>query len=165
MVLFLILFVIFIYVLESSFLIYLPLKGFRVDLLLLFVISYSFTQNRERGAFVGFCVGLLQDLAMGNFFGINIFSKMLIGFTCGTFSACVFRDLFFLPIWASALATSVQYLLYIVFMLLLGYRFDWFLHVEHIFLPMLFFNMLFSFPMQYMINLLRKYLERDKYKV
>ena len=71
------------YILQTSFLNLFSFKNINVDLILLLTVSYSLTHGSRKGAFVGFCGGLLQDIASGTFLGFNTFSKMIIGFIFG----------------------------------------------------------------------------------
>jgi rod shape-determining protein MreD len=74
---------------------FISIHGISADLLLLFVVSVSFQKGSRNGSLVGFLSGLLQDLATGTFFGINIFIKMIVGYVCGRFSKQVFKEQFF----------------------------------------------------------------------
>ncbi len=89
------------YVLQSSFLPLIFFHGIGPDLLLLLTISYAFLKGNKLGSFMGFLLGLFEDLATGSFLGVNIFINMLVGFGCGIFSNRVLRDSFILPIAAS----------------------------------------------------------------
>ena len=72
------------YVLQSSFLPLVFFHGIGPDLLLLLTISYAFLKGNKLGSFMGFLLGLFEDLATGSFLGVNIFINMLVGFGCGT---------------------------------------------------------------------------------
>ena len=96
-------FVLILYVIQSSLLPFISIHGISADLLLLFVVSLSFQKGRRNGALIGFLSGLLQDLATGTFFGINVFIKMIVGYVCGRFSRQVYKEQFFLVIVAVCL--------------------------------------------------------------
>ena len=72
-------FMLLLYVGQSSLLPFIAFHGVSADLLLLLVVSVAFLRGAKVGALVGFLAGLLQDLATGTFFGVDIFAKMLIG--------------------------------------------------------------------------------------
>lgn len=139
-------FVLMLYVLQSSLLPLLAYRGISVDILLLLVVSYSFLRGHKQGVFMGFMAGLLQDLATGTFFGVNIFAKMAIGYGCGYFSRRLFEEQLMLPLMAVATSTVVHYLITLVFFLLLGYMVDLFQHWQLFLLPMLLYNMVFALP-------------------
>ena len=140
------------YVIQSAFLPLISYHGIGPDLLLLLVVSFSFLRGVRPGIFMGFLVGLLQDLATGTFFGMDIFSKMLVGACCGAFSNRVFKEQFFLPIFSSLAATMMNYLSLAVVVLLLGYRFNPILHLQMFLLPMLCYNVLFAWPMHLLVH-------------
>lgn len=130
------------YVIQVSLLPLIAFHGVTADLLLIAVVSLSFQRGGRLGGFVGFCAGLLQDLTMGSFFGINCLAKMLVGYTCGSFSkqVTIFN-------WLSVLlSTLVHYGVWLVCLLLMGYRLNLGEHLRFALLPMLLFNVLFAWP-------------------
>ncbi len=134
------------FVVQSSLLPMVAYSGISPDLLLLMVVSISFLKGSRMGVFMGFLAGLLQDLLTGTFFGVNIFSKMLIGYIGGIFSNRVFKEQVFLPLFASLLATVFNYAVLLLIMLLLGYSYSMPSHLEKVLLPMLWYNVLFAVP-------------------
>ena len=134
------------FVVQASFLPLLSYGGISPDLMLLLVVSMSFLQGSRMGVFMGFLAGLLQDLVTGTFFGVNIFSKMLIGYIGGIFSNRVFKEQVFLPLFASVLATGLNYVIVLLIMLLLGYSYSMPSHLETVLLPMLWYNVLLAVP-------------------
>lgn len=152
------LFIIVLYVLQTS---VLPLAGWReisADLLLVAIVSVSFYYGNLWGAFLGFMAGLLQDLATGTFFGVDIFSKMLIGYACGTFSRNVFKEQALLPVISVIIASAANYFIILLFMILLGYRFDWMQQLSGLLLPMMMYNAVFAFPIYFCVQRLSAWL-------
>ena len=138
--------ILLLYVVQSSNLPYVSVHGISADLLMLFVVSFSFQNGSKNGAFIGFVSGLLQDLATGTFFGINIFIKMLVGYVCGKFSKQVFKEQVFLVVVAVALASTFHYTVSVAIMFMLGYYFNLLMHFNTVFIPMILFNVVFSLP-------------------
>jgi rod shape-determining protein MreD len=134
------------YVLQSGFFPLLAYHGISVDLLLLSVMSFGLLKGSKSGVLMGFMAGVLQDAASGTFFGMNIFSKMIIGYLCGSVANRVFKEQFFLPICATVFATLMNYFILAVIVLLLGYRFNLIVHLRLVLLPMLLYNIVFAFP-------------------
>ena len=134
------------FVVQASLLPLVSYGGISPDLLLLMVVSISFLRGSRMGVFMGFLAGLLQDLVTGTFFGMNIFSKMLIGYVGGVFSNRVFKEQVFLPLFASALATVLNYAVVLLIMFLLGYSYSIPSHLETVLLPMLWYNVLLAVP-------------------
>lgn len=145
-------FVMAVFVMQSSFLPIIHYNGVGPDLLLLILASYAFFKGSRMGCFMGFLLGLFQDLATGTFFGVNTFTKMIIGYGCGIFSKRILRDSFILPISASIMSTAAAYLISGSIMLLLGYKFNILIHVTTHLVPMLCYNILLSYPMHAMVR-------------
>ena len=74
-----ILFFLALFVLQFSFLPLISIYGIVPDLLLLATVSFSFLRGSVWGAFVGFALGMVQDLSTGSFFGLNAFLMTLVG--------------------------------------------------------------------------------------
>ena len=143
------LYVIVLYVIQSSLLPLIAWHEISADLLLAAVVSVSFLRGSGEGVAFGFCAGLLQDLATGTFFGVNIFSKMVIGYGCGAFTRHFFKEQFFLPLFSVITASIANYFIILMFMILLGYRFDWKEQLSGLLLPMTVFNAIFAFPVHF----------------
>lgn len=139
-------FVMGLYVLQSSILPLLSYHGISPNLMLLLTVSYAFLRGMRYGTLMGFCAGLLQDLATGTFFGIDVFSFMAIGCICGKFSDQVFKEQLFLPLTVSLVATAAHYFILAFFMFLLGFRFHFILHMQSVLLPMLCYQFVFAYP-------------------
>jgi rod shape-determining protein MreD len=58
----------------------------------------------------------------------------------------VFKEQFFLPVSASLVAAAVNYFILAALMLLLGYRFNLLLQMQHVLLPMLIYQLAFAYP-------------------
>lgn len=140
------------FVVQSSFLPIIHYEGIGPDLLLLIIGSYSFLNGSRLGCYAGFLIGLFQDIATGTFFGINAFSKLLIGYWCGIFSNRVLQDSFLLPISASVVSTVASYFMMGVIMFLLGYSFNPLIHITTHLVPMLCYNMVFAYPVHVFVH-------------
>lgn len=140
------LYVIVLYVIQSSILPLLAWREISADLLLVAVVSVSFLQGSRAGVTFGFFAGLLQDLATGTFFGVDIFSKMVIGYGCGAFARHFFKEQYLLPVFSVIAASAANYFIILLFMILLGYRFDWMEQISGLLLPMTAFNAIFAIP-------------------
>jgi rod shape-determining protein MreD len=150
------------YIIQSSLLPLVAYNGISPDLLLLLVVSLGFLQGRRLGVFIGFLVGLLQDLVTGSFFGVNIFSKMLLGYASGVFSNRVFKEQAFLPLFASILASMINYFVILLIMVLLGYRFNLAAHLQSVLLPMVWYNVLLAVPMHRFVSVMCERLTEKK---
>ena len=140
------LFMVVLYVLQSSVIPLIAWHEISADLLLVAVVSVSMLKGSREGVMFGFLAGLLQDLATGTFFGVDIFSKMVIGYGCGAFSRHFIKEQFFLPVFAVVAASVANYFIILMFMMLMGYRFEWMEQVSGLLLPMAAYNTVFALP-------------------
>lgn len=62
------------------------------NLLLIFVVSFSFLRGDTEGAIIGFFTGLLIDMFFSRFLGLNAFIYMMVGFMTGNISAEFYKD-------------------------------------------------------------------------
>ena len=154
--------VIFLYVLQSSILPLLAFHGVSPNLMLLLVVSFAFLRGPYYGVLMGFCVGLMQDLATGTFFGIDVFSYMLISFICGKFSGQVFKDQLFLPVFASIVAAILHYFTLAAFMFLLGYHFNLMMHAQNTLLPMMCYQFVMAYPIHKLVCWMDRYIRDGK---
>ncbi len=152
-------FLCFLFVLQTSFLPHFSLNGISANLMLILTVSWGLLYGTRRGAFMGFMAGMLQDLATGMFFGMDIFSLTIIGYITGAFSRNVFKDPVFLPALVTIWASIAHYFFILVFMLLLGHRFSLF-YVVKTFFSVLFLNILFSYPIYRTTSFLRARLKK-----
>lgn len=155
-------FVLLLYVGQSSLLPFIAFHGVSADLLLLLVVSVAFLRGAKVGALVGFLAGLLQDLATGTFFGVDIFAKMLIGYGCGHFSRRLFKEQMMLPLMAVVAATGLQYAIWLIFSWLLGYSVPLLTHWRHLLLPMLAHNVVFALPVHVSVSKLSTWMQEKK---
>ena len=146
---FFVLFFLGLFVLQLSFLPLIAIYGIVPDLLLLATVSFAFLRGSVWGGFIGFSLGLMEDLSVGSFFGLHAFTLTLIGLFFGRFSDRVFKEQFFLPITASVAATFAQYLISAVIVYLLGYHFNPFLHMGRVLLILLLFQLIFAYPIHW----------------
>lgn len=138
-------------ILQSTIFAMLNYKGTHADILLLVTASAALLNGRDKGAAVGFCAGVLQDLASGTFFGINILPKMLIGYILGSIEKKVFKDSGVLPILASLFVTAASSVLTGVLIFMLGYRVDILIYWLNVMLPLLVFHVVLAYPVHIII--------------
>ena len=138
-------FVLALFVLQTSLFPIFSWNGVSTNFMLVLTVSWSLLYNARRGAFMGFMAGLLQDLATGMFFGMDVFALTVVGYATGAFSRNVFKDPVFLPAMATMWATVAHYVFVLVCMLLLGYHFSLF-YIAKTLLAALCCNILFAYP-------------------
>lgn len=125
----------------------LSIQGIRPDLLLIVVVSASLLYGKEAGVGAGFFAGLLQDLASGNVFGLNLLAKMAVGYLFGLAERKVFKENILLPVLALLLATLLNSAIVMSFVMLSGYKIDIAMSIVHTVLPITLYNMAMAIPM------------------
>ncbi len=150
------------YVLQASILPLIAYHGISPNLLMLLTVSFAFLHGARYGVLMGFCLGVLQDLATGTFFGVSVFSYMLLGIACGSFSNRVFKEQLFLPVLASIAATAVHYSILTGIMMLMGYSFNLGMHIRNIFFPMMVYQLVFVYPVHRLAYSLEQYIREKK---
>lgn len=107
-------------IIQTTILVDFFVNGLKPDLLLIIVVLTSIILGKHHGVTIGFFSGLLEDLLSGTFFGLNTLVKMFIGFIFGSIEQQVFKEHKLLPLIAMSIATVLNYILSLLFLLLLG---------------------------------------------
>ena len=134
------------YAAQTSLLTYLDYNGVSANLMLAVVVSTAFLRGHFIGVAMGFCVGLLQDLTTGDFFGCTTFAYMTIGLIFGKLSERFVKDQFLVPILATPVATVIYFFMMMTFILMLGYPIDVAASIEKILVPLIFYQIIFALP-------------------
>lgn len=143
-------------VLQCTLLPLLTYNGTHADILLVVVVLASLHLGRKQGAMIGFSAGLLQDLYSGTFIGMNMFSKLLIGYFFGMAERQVFKENIFLPVVAAGAATIVNYCIGACIIALLGYRFNLMENMMAMLVPLLLYNIVLALPIHKLICFLHE---------
>lgn len=89
--------------------------GIRPDMIMLFVIIYTFARNPFKGELFGFVLGLMLDLMSGVLFGLNAFIFTLLGSFITIFQKTVKLANVMVFIIYIVISTIIKYLLYTIF--------------------------------------------------
>jgi len=89
--------------------------GIRPDLVMLFMIIYTFSHGSFKGMIFGFILGFLLDLMSGILFGLNAFIFTLLASFITIFQRTVKLANILVFIFYIIIATTMKYLLYTVF--------------------------------------------------
>ncbi|MEN6326857.1 MAG: rod shape-determining protein MreD [Syntrophomonas sp.] len=90
------------------------IKGNIPDVVLIFVVFFALLNNANRSAGYGFLCGLLEDLYMGRFIGINALSKALTAYAIGRLQGNVFKENILVGVIAVLIGTIINSLLLLV---------------------------------------------------
>lgn len=104
--------------LESTLFGHFTLRGVGPDLLLIFVVFYAIIYGSRKGFSYGFLCGLLEDLYVGRFIGMNALSKGLTAYVIGKLEVNVFKDNLLVGFGGVVLATVFNSILMLLIALL-----------------------------------------------
>ncbi|MDH4129435.1 MAG: hypothetical protein OEV44_11800 [Spirochaetota bacterium] len=111
---------------------YLGLEHAKIDIILILTLYFGYKGGVMMGQSVGFFGGLLEDIFLANIapvniiasksrdFGINMFSKTLIGFTIGKIHTRIYADSFINIYILTAAGTAVNGIIYIILQVLIN---------------------------------------------
>ncbi len=78
--------------LQSTFFSTYSIKGSIPDLMLIFVVFFALFNGSKNAAIYGFLCGLLEDLYMGRFIGMNALAKGATAYLIGNLEGSVFKE-------------------------------------------------------------------------
>ncbi|HHX95545.1 MAG TPA: rod shape-determining protein MreD [Clostridia bacterium] len=107
-------------ILQSTIFHYLKIGGVKPDLLLIIVVLSAVLNGRRTGAAVGFAFGLLEDLLVGKYIGLQALTKMLTGYIIGHLERKIFSDNVLVPIVVGGLGTVIHCVLQFAALLCVG---------------------------------------------
>ncbi|NLB89414.1 MAG: rod shape-determining protein MreD [Syntrophomonadaceae bacterium] len=97
---------------------FLSMKGIIPDMVLIFVVFFALLNGSKNAAIYGFLCGLLEDLYMGRFIGINALSKGITGYVIGMLEGRVFKENLFVGIISVVIGTFTNSLCLIILSLI-----------------------------------------------
>ena len=114
--------------------------GVKPDIVLIIVIVYGLIKGPKAGAILGFFAGLLLDLTLGSFIGLNALVKMVTGYLVGFGETNVFKENLIIPILAVFTASLFnEFLLYLLHTAF-GYQGDFFSVISRNIFPVAIYN-------------------------
>lgn len=94
--------------LQSTIFSFYNIKGTTPDLVLVFVTFFALFNTAEKGSGYAFLCGLLEDLYMGRFIGLNALSKGLTAYIVGRVQGNVFKENIFVGVLGVLVATALN---------------------------------------------------------
>lgn len=104
--------------LQSNLFSYYSIKGTIPDLILVFVTFFALFNRVDQGTIYAFGCGLLEDLYMGRFIGLNALSKGLTAFILGRLEGNVFKENLFVGVISVLVATILNAIFLFIFSVL-----------------------------------------------
>ncbi len=86
------------------------IKGTTPDLVLVFVTFFALFNTAKKGSGYAFFCGLLEDLYMGRFIGLNALSKGLTAYIVSKVQGNVFKENIFVGVLGVLVATALNFL-------------------------------------------------------
>lgn len=108
-------------VLESTIFNEIMIAGVKPDLILIIVILYAIFYGPREGAVVGLFLGLLEDLFLAKYVGINALTKFFIGLIIGSLEKRIYKENFLVPTIALLFGSLIHGLLFIFISNIVGY--------------------------------------------
>lgn len=97
--------------LQSTIFSFYGIKGTLPDLVLVFVVFFALINGARGGTIYGFLCGLLEDLYLGRFIGVNALSKAFTAYLVGHFQDRVFKENILVALIAVFFSTFINSLL------------------------------------------------------
>lgn len=130
--------------LQSTIFHYFSIKGSIPDLVLIFVVFHAVFRGERRGTLYGVFCGLLEDLYMGCFIGVNVLAKGLTGYIMGKAQGNVFKENLWVGIITVVAGTFINSLVVAVLLMANGTVLD--LEVVYSVLYQCLYNLLLAGP-------------------
>jgi len=111
--------------LQSTIFHHFSIKGSIPDLVLIFVVFFALFSGARRGTVYGLLCGLLEDLYMGHFIGMNMLAKGLTGYILGKAQGTVFKENLWVGILSVAAGTIINSLTMAFLLLANGSGMEW----------------------------------------
>lgn len=133
---------IFALLLEGSVFSFFMLEKALPDIFLVMVVSLGFILDERRGALIGLCAGLLQDIIFSSALGFFALAKMMLGYGAGLLGRELYREQLLAPTLLVFMATLThEFLLYFLVsrFMSFGLSVEW--SLSRLFIPKAFYNM------------------------
>ncbi|NLA11308.1 MAG: rod shape-determining protein MreD [Firmicutes bacterium] len=133
---------VFALLIEGSVFSFFMLKKALPDIYLVMVVSLGFILDERRGAAIGLCAGLLQDIIFSSALGFFALAKMVLGYGAGLLGRELYREQLLAPTLLVFAATLLhEFLLYFLVSRLMnfGVPVEW--SLSRLFIPKAFYNM------------------------
>ncbi len=112
------------------------------DIFLVMVVSLGFILDERRGAFIGLCAGLLQDIIFSSALGFFALAKMLLGYGTGLIGRELYREQLLAPVLLVFVGTLThEFILYFLVSRFVGFGLPVEWSLSRLFIPKALYNM------------------------
>lgn len=123
------------FIIQTSIFNRLALAGIAPNLLLVVTVAFGYLKGRRAGVLVGFMCGILLDVFIGVYFGMNALIFIYIGYLNGLVRLFYFGDDVKFPMLLIAVSDILYGCVVFVAMLLMRERYDFSFYLEHLIVP------------------------------
>lgn len=111
---------------------------------LILVISLAIFHGKNKGATIGFLIGILHDIVFGRIIGLNALVFMVTGYLVGLMDQKVFKDNLFIPLILTAVATVFHETVNLLLLFMFGHKIDIFNVVKKMLIVAVIYNSILS---------------------
>ncbi len=150
------------FIIQTSIFNHFEMAGIIPNLLLAVTVAFGYLKGRKSGLFVGFLCGILLDIFIGDYFGMNALILMYIGYLNGMVRLFYFGEDVKFPL----LIISVSDLLYgitiFAVMFLMRERSDFNFYLEHVIIPEAVYTVIVGIIVYYLIYLAIRWADKHE---
>ncbi len=147
------------FILESTLFQYIQLFGINPNTSIIIIVSFAILRYEIGGAMVGFFIGLLYDIFLGQSIGLSSLIYLFIGYFCGKPFKSFYRESFILPLFLVFFSSISYGFCYYIIMFLFKGRLDIIYYFKSIIIPETFYTILLTIPIYRIIYAINKFLE------
>ncbi|MBE3572595.1 MAG: rod shape-determining protein MreD [Moorella humiferrea] len=127
-------------VLQATVLPAFKMAGVKADLLTVTLIIFAFLKGASRGGMLGFFYGLMEDLFLAKFIGLNVLTRMVTGYLVGLSKEWLNQENLLAPALLAFAATIGQGILFLLLGHAVGFKYPWTAGILTVIVPMAFYN-------------------------
>ena len=116
------------------------LAGVRADLLIVIISIFALLKGKTHGATLGFIYGLLEDIYLAQYVGLNAVSKMFTGYLIGLSKNWLNERNWLVPGLLAFMATIIQAFPMMILGQIIGLNYPWRSGLVSIVMPMALYN-------------------------
>jgi len=131
-------------ILQSTVFQWFKIYGVVPNTALILVVSFAIYSGKNKGAIIGFSVGMLHDVIFGRIIGSNALFFMIIGYLVGLMDQKIFKENLIIPFLLTALATVLYETLNLLLIFLFGYRVELFNVIKKMLVVEVIYNSILS---------------------
>lgn len=129
-------------VLQATFLDCIAINGIKPDVVMIFVIFNGFLLGPREGAFLGYAGGIIQDLFVGSYLGLNALTLMLAGFLSGVCGERLYKENSLIVAVVTFFSSTASLSLYYILLRYLNINIHFIPAFLQIIIPTAFYSML-----------------------